>query len=87
MFVCVGIGCAGATFYLLRLAVRNPDVSWARKSNPEPWNEYKAKQYKVNKIKLFTYISNRINFVSELESARNPLVQTYKKTSVHSAHL
>lgn len=47
LYVCVGIGCAGAVFYLGRLATRNPDVSWNKKSNPEPWEEYRAKQYKV----------------------------------------
>ncbi|CAD0244608.1 unnamed protein product [Spodoptera exigua] len=46
LYVCVGIGCAGAVFYLGRLATRNPDVSWNKKSNPEPWEEYRAKQYK-----------------------------------------
>lgn len=35
-------------YYTLRLAIKNPDVSWAKKSNPEPWNEYANKQYKVS---------------------------------------
>ena len=39
---------AWAAFYTLRLATRNPDVSWAKKSNPEPWQEYANKQYKVS---------------------------------------
>jgi hypothetical protein len=38
----------GAGFYILRLATRDPDVSWNRKKNPEPWEEYRNKQYKVN---------------------------------------
>ncbi|PZC72445.1 hypothetical protein B5X24_HaOG211140 [Helicoverpa armigera] len=46
LYVCVGIGCAGAVFYIGRLATRNPDVSWNKKTNPEPWEEYRAKQYK-----------------------------------------
>ncbi|CAB3226808.1 unnamed protein product [Arctia plantaginis] len=46
LYVCVGVGCAGAMFYLGRLATRNPDVTWNRKTNPEPWQEYKDKQYK-----------------------------------------
>ncbi|XP_014275376.1 cytochrome c oxidase subunit NDUFA4 [Halyomorpha halys] len=46
LFVCVGIGCAGSLFYLGRLAVRNPEVSWNKKGNPEPWQEYEKKQYK-----------------------------------------
>ncbi|KAF7389947.1 hypothetical protein HZH68_011804 [Vespula germanica] len=36
----------GATFYTLRLAFRNPDVTWSLKNNPEPWEEYRDKQYK-----------------------------------------
>ncbi|XP_041989159.1 cytochrome c oxidase subunit NDUFA4 [Aricia agestis] len=46
LFVCVGLGCCASGFYLLRLATRSPDVSWNRKSNPEPWQEYRNKQYK-----------------------------------------
>ena len=42
------VGMAGAGFYLLRLATRNPDVSWNKKKNPEPWQEYSDKQYKVS---------------------------------------
>ncbi|RZF41000.1 hypothetical protein LSTR_LSTR006303 [Laodelphax striatellus] len=45
LYVCVAVGAAGATFYTLRLATRNPDVSWTKK-NDEPWNEYSNKQYK-----------------------------------------
>lgn len=37
-----------SAYYTLRLAIKNPDVSWAKKSNPEPWNEYANKQYKVS---------------------------------------
>jgi hypothetical protein len=43
----VGLGCCGAVLYTLRLAVRSPEVSWNKKSNPEPWNEYTNKQHKV----------------------------------------
>jgi len=46
--VCVGAGAIGAVYYMARLATRNPDVTWNRTSNPEPWQEYKDKQYKVN---------------------------------------
>ncbi|KAA1412537.1 hypothetical protein F0U44_22590, partial [Nocardioides humilatus] len=46
LYVCVGIGCGGAVFYTLRLALRNPDVSWNKKTNPEPWEAYRNKQYK-----------------------------------------
>ncbi|CAD0205223.1 unnamed protein product [Chrysodeixis includens] len=46
LYVCVGTGCAGAVFYLGGLATRNPNVSWNKKSSPEPWEEYRVKQYK-----------------------------------------
>lgn len=46
LYVCVGAGALGAMYYTLRLATRNPDVTWNRSSNPEPWQEYKEKQYK-----------------------------------------
>ncbi|XP_065354916.1 cytochrome c oxidase subunit NDUFA4 [Calliphora vicina] len=46
LYVCVGAGACGAIFYMFRLATRNPDVTWNRSSNPEPWQEYKEKQYK-----------------------------------------
>ncbi|RWS11930.1 cytochrome c oxidase subunit NDUFA4-like protein [Dinothrombium tinctorium] len=45
----IGITALGglfAGFYVMRLALRNPDVSWNKRSNPEPWQEYENKQYK-----------------------------------------
>ncbi|XP_008558297.1 cytochrome c oxidase subunit NDUFA4 [Microplitis demolitor] len=46
LFACVIVGGIGASGYLIRLATKNPDVTWSRKRNPEPWQEYKTKQYK-----------------------------------------
>ncbi|XP_021940336.1 cytochrome c oxidase subunit NDUFA4 isoform X2 [Zootermopsis nevadensis] len=46
LYVCVALGCSGAVLYTIRLAVRSPEVSWNKKSNPEPWNEYANKQHK-----------------------------------------
>nr|XP_050859221.1 cytochrome c oxidase subunit NDUFA4 [Vespula vulgaris] len=46
LFVALALGMGGATFYTLRLAFRNPDVTWSLKNNPEPWEEYRDKQYK-----------------------------------------
>uniref|UniRef100_A0A8C6CCP8 NDUFA4 mitochondrial complex associated like 2 n=1 Tax=Monodon monoceros TaxID=40151 RepID=A0A8C6CCP8_MONMO len=44
----IGLGMGSATLYLLRLAVRSPDVCWDRKNNPEPWNRLSPNdQYKV----------------------------------------
>lgn len=47
LYVCTALGCGGAVFYLARLALRSPDVSWQKHANPEPWEEYRNKQYKV----------------------------------------
>ncbi|XP_078080582.1 cytochrome c oxidase subunit NDUFA4-like [Mustelus asterias] len=44
LFVFIGTGSLGASMYLLRLALRNPDVSWDRKGNPEPWNKIEPNQ-------------------------------------------
>ncbi|XP_004702744.1 cytochrome c oxidase subunit NDUFA4 [Echinops telfairi] len=47
LFVFIGAGATGAGLYILRLALFNPDVSWDRKNNPEPWNKLGPKdQYK-----------------------------------------
>lgn len=46
LFVSLGIGVAFASLYTLRLATKNPDVTWDRKNNPEPWQAYAEKQYK-----------------------------------------
>ncbi|XP_011305828.1 cytochrome c oxidase subunit NDUFA4 [Fopius arisanus] len=50
LFTCFGIGLVGSAAYLLRLAVANPDVSWQPKKNPEPWQAYKNKEYKLISI-------------------------------------
>ncbi|XP_054548370.1 cytochrome c oxidase subunit NDUFA4 isoform X5 [Talpa occidentalis] len=39
LFVFIGAGGTGAALYVMRLALFNPDVSWDRKNNPEPWNK------------------------------------------------
>ncbi|KOB73317.1 putative nadh dehydrogenase [Operophtera brumata] len=57
LYVCTGIGCAMAVFYTLRLATRNPDVSWSKKANPEPWEEYRTKQYKLNQSAQATVVA------------------------------
>uniref|UniRef100_G3P594 Cytochrome c oxidase subunit NDUFA4 n=1 Tax=Gasterosteus aculeatus aculeatus TaxID=481459 RepID=G3P594_GASAC len=48
----IGGGAAMSMMYLARLAIRNPDVSWDRKNNPEPWNKlaptHQYKFYAVN---------------------------------------
>ncbi|NXU92080.1 NDUA4 oxidase, partial [Xiphorhynchus elegans] len=48
LFLIIGSGGVGAGLYLMRLAVFNPDVSWDKKNNPEPWNKMSpSDQYKV----------------------------------------
>ncbi|XP_054859638.1 NADH dehydrogenase [ubiquinone] 1 alpha subcomplex subunit 4-like 2 [Eublepharis macularius] len=43
----IGLGLSSAAFYVLRLALCSPDVSWDRKNNPEPWNKLSPNdQYK-----------------------------------------
>ncbi|ODM96164.1 NADH dehydrogenase [ubiquinone] 1 alpha subcomplex subunit 4-like 2 [Orchesella cincta] len=42
----VGVAMVLAGGYIFRLATKNPEVTWSRARNPEPWNEYKDKQYK-----------------------------------------
>ena len=52
LFIFIEAGGTGATLYVLRLALFNPDVSWDRKSNWEPWNKLgpndQYKFYSVN---------------------------------------
>uniref|UniRef100_A0A5F5PV33 NDUFA4 mitochondrial complex associated like 2 n=1 Tax=Equus caballus TaxID=9796 RepID=A0A5F5PV33_HORSE len=44
----IGLGMGSAALYLLRLALRSPDVCWDRKNNPEPWNRLSPNdQYKI----------------------------------------
>ncbi|XP_067825127.1 cytochrome c oxidase subunit NDUFA4-like [Heptranchias perlo] len=53
LFVFIGAGSLGASMYLLRLALRNPDVSWNRKNNPEPWNNVApTHQYKFFSVNM-----------------------------------
>uniref|UniRef100_A0A3B3X0Y4 Cytochrome c oxidase subunit NDUFA4 n=1 Tax=Poecilia mexicana TaxID=48701 RepID=A0A3B3X0Y4_9TELE len=48
LFFFIGGGAAMSLMYLARLGLRNPDVSWDRKNNPEPWNKLSPNyQYKV----------------------------------------
>ncbi|XP_064595194.1 cytochrome c oxidase subunit NDUFA4-like [Liolophura sinensis] len=47
LFVCTGVGMIGAFGYLFRLATRNPDTSWNKKSNQLPYLKMKpTDQYK-----------------------------------------
>ncbi|CAL1587860.1 unnamed protein product [Knipowitschia caucasica] len=52
LFFFIGGGTAMSMIYLARLGLRNPDVCWDRKNNPEPWNKlsptYQYKLFAVN---------------------------------------
>lgn len=45
----MGLGVAIAAFYSARLAFYDLDTTWNRKGNPEPWNDFSEKQFKVKK--------------------------------------
>ncbi|GBL86892.1 Cytochrome c oxidase subunit NDUFA4 [Araneus ventricosus] len=51
LFFFLGGGMVLSVGYLARLAFKNPEVGWRRKSNPEPWQEYSDKRYKLLHIK------------------------------------
>ncbi|KAL7022464.1 hypothetical protein ACKWTF_012247 [Chironomus riparius] len=57
LYVCIVAGMAGAGYYLLRLATRSPEVTWSHKNNPEPWEHYRNKQYKVSFV-IYYYIAH-----------------------------
>jgi len=46
MYALMGAGALLAGGYVFRLATRSPDVSWNKRTNPEPWQAYENKQYK-----------------------------------------
>ncbi|XP_066174138.1 cytochrome c oxidase subunit NDUFA4 [Sylvia atricapilla] len=53
LFVIIGSGGVGAGLYLMRLAMFNPDVSWDKKNNPEPWNKMApSDQYKLYSVNM-----------------------------------
>ncbi|QYZ75851.1 putative electron transport chain factor [Namao virus] len=53
IIVVMATGASGAMFYILRLALRNPYITWDRKNNPEPWNNIKHnEQYKFFAVNM-----------------------------------
>ncbi|KAJ7407713.1 Cytochrome c oxidase subunit NDUFA4 [Pitangus sulphuratus] len=60
LFVIIGSGGVGAGLYLMRLAMFNPEVSWDRKNNPEPWNKLSpSDQYKTMSRKIAELINRK----------------------------
>jgi len=54
IYILTGFGLFLAGSYVVRLATRNPEVTWSRSRNPEPWDEYKNKQYKFVATRDYT---------------------------------
>ncbi|KAK7919619.1 hypothetical protein WMY93_010903 [Mugilogobius chulae] len=53
LFIFIGGGATMSMLYLSRLALKNPDVSWDRKNNPEPWNKLTPnQQYKLFAVNM-----------------------------------
>lgn len=53
LFGFLGLGMTMAGTYTMRLALFNPDVSWDRKNNPEPWNKLgPTDQYKFMAVNI-----------------------------------
>ncbi|XP_051161230.1 cytochrome c oxidase subunit NDUFA4-like [Leptopilina boulardi] len=45
LYFCLGVGATAVVGYMTRCALKNPDVSWNLKTNPEPWQKYENKRY------------------------------------------
>ncbi|XP_034426145.1 cytochrome c oxidase subunit NDUFA4 [Hippoglossus hippoglossus] len=53
LFIFIGGGVAMSATYLARLALKNPDVTWDHKNNPEPWNNLGPNhQYKLFAVNM-----------------------------------
>jgi len=49
----LGFGMSLSALYTARLATQNPDVSWRRYSNPEPWQHRVDEEGKTRRYKFF----------------------------------
>ncbi|TNN03874.1 hypothetical protein fugu_000903 [Takifugu bimaculatus] len=77
LFIFIGGGATMSMLYLSRLALRNPDVSWDRKNNPEPWNKMEpTQQYKFTL--RFRLVLQRMALESCVE-ANSHLKESQKK--------
>jgi len=50
---CILVGCTLATSYTIRLATKNPDVTWNPKKKPHPQNDYEHRNYKLRNVEPF----------------------------------
>jgi len=53
LFGAYGFGIGMAVTFTLRMATQNPDVSWRRKTNPEPWQKLVDEQGNRRRWKFF----------------------------------
>ena len=68
---CVSVG---ATLFVIRNAVTNPDVSWNKRTNPEPWNEIQQNQ----RTKLLTFGRHNYKEAKFPDARPSMATDTYK---------
>jgi len=49
------LGVVLSAAYALRVAAKEPEVTWRHHTNLEPWNEYANKQYKLLNVAHIDY--------------------------------
>ena len=58
------MGYSAAVFCSIRAALKNPDISWSNKKNPEPWNEYADKNYQKVPTEFTPTSFSKISYLS-----------------------
>ncbi|KAF0033306.1 hypothetical protein F2P81_015596 [Scophthalmus maximus] len=77
LFIFIGGGVVMSMSYLARLAIRNPDVCWDRKNNPEPWNKLgPTDQYKVVLFHL-RLVEKKCDEDEQLDAAQRNVKETF----------
>lgn len=72
LVVVIGVGGALAAGISIRLLTQSPDVTLARNRNPEPWEKYRNKQYKVSKRRrIWLMHIIRWIFITKLDTSVN----------------
>lgn len=60
LLLAVGTASTLAVGMTIRTALRNPDVSWNKRTNPEPWNQLdQAERFKFLNSKNVNYDNRR----------------------------
>ena len=70
----VTVVSCGATLFGIRTAVTNPDVSWNKRTNPEPWNKIQQNQ----KTKLLSTGRHNYDDAKFPETRPSMATDTYK---------